>query len=285
MWRATLEGNNLETISLQKMRSIQLGLLSYIKEICVEHDLRYSLCGGTLIGAIRHKGYIPWDDDIDVLLPRPDYDVLLKILCKQRKYLLLSSECRDDYYYNFAKLVDKSTILIEIAEGFPKINDYGVYIDIYPIDGCPKYRWQQKIHVAMLSRYANMRYQCFIAGSQNSKRGIAMYFREKYHEYCLSKGWKYWHKKSLMLMLKYRFEDSEYAGYCLGVGKEKEILPKHKYLLFTTAQFEGESYSVLSDDAYLSSVYGNYMQLPPVEKQVSHHHYRAYKRESEQTGN
>ena len=102
----------MKAISIDALRQIQLRLLKCVDTICVENNLHYSLCGGTLIGAIRHKGYMPWDDDIDVMFPRADYEQFIKIVEKRLSNNLAVYTCfnKPDYYYPFAKLVHTTTI-------------------------------------------------------------------------------------------------------------------------------------------------------------------------------
>lgn len=97
-------------LSLDQVKETALQLLIYVDRICEENDLKYSLYYGTLLGAVRHKGFIPWDDDIDIVMLRPDYDKLLSILAKDETYLLLDQSTRPDYRYTFAKLVDSKNI-------------------------------------------------------------------------------------------------------------------------------------------------------------------------------
>ena len=128
---------NKKEISLEEQRDIQKELLKELKEICDNNNIIYFLGGGTLLGAIRHKGYIPWDDDVDVMMPRKDYEILLEIFddnCKEN-HKILTYINTEDYYYSFAKIVDTNTILHEGK--LRTIKEMGIYIDIFPIDFLP----------------------------------------------------------------------------------------------------------------------------------------------------
>ena len=125
-----IEGNQL---NLAEIKKIQLGALKYVKEICQKNNIDYYLMSGTLLGAVKYKGYIPWDDDIDIALKRKDYLKLIKLINDDNSddYKILSIYNTKDYYYLFAKLVSKKTKLIENAK---EIKEMGVYIDIFPLD-------------------------------------------------------------------------------------------------------------------------------------------------------
>ena len=98
----------MRKISTENLKKIELEMLIYLDQLCKKENLRYYICGGTLLGAVRHKGFIPWDDDIDVVMPRPDYQKLIDQWKDDERYRLLSERDRG-YYYNFAQLVDKRT--------------------------------------------------------------------------------------------------------------------------------------------------------------------------------
>ena len=120
---------------LEELHQIELDMLKEIDRICRRENIQYYLAGGTLLGAVRHKGFIPWDDDIDIAMARDEYERFLKVMKKERHpYLkIFAMEFDKEYQYTFAKVVDTRTRLIEeIGKDLP---DMGVFIDIFPIDG------------------------------------------------------------------------------------------------------------------------------------------------------
>ena len=120
---------------LEELHQIETDILTAIDEICRKENIRYYLAGGTLLGAVRHKGFIPWDDDIDIAMPRDDYERFLKVMRKGAHpyYKILALEYKEDYPYTFAKVVDTRTRLQEeIGKDLPEM---GVFIDIFPLDG------------------------------------------------------------------------------------------------------------------------------------------------------
>ena len=122
----------MDELSLQELKDIEFNLLKEFRAFCNENGIRFFLAYGTLLGAIRYKGFIPWDDDIDVLVPREDYNKLIRIFRDSDKYRLYSFERNQKYGYPFAKLCDMSTRKIEFY--FEPLVDYGVDIDIFPLD-------------------------------------------------------------------------------------------------------------------------------------------------------
>jgi lipopolysaccharide cholinephosphotransferase len=123
----------MRTITQDELKSIQLDLLQKTADFCEANGIRYFLCGGTLLGAIRHKGYIPWDDDIDIVMPRPDYERFCKTFNQPDSvYKVKSLLTHPDYACAFAKVYDNRTMLKELHY---KGVHFGVYIDVLPVDG------------------------------------------------------------------------------------------------------------------------------------------------------
>ncbi len=129
---------NLVEISLDEAKEKMLEMMCYIDKVCRDNNIKYSLAYGTLIGAIRHKGFIPWDDDMDIMLTRDNYDKLIEIIKKDDKYDLL--DIRNGFLANYSKICHKNTIGIEHTKlmKLPSEVDMGIYIDIFPIDNLPE---------------------------------------------------------------------------------------------------------------------------------------------------
>lgn len=257
-----------KTITMEELRAIQLDILDKIHAFCTERGIRYSLGGGTLLGAVRHKGYIPWDDDIDIMLPRPDYDRFLKEF--EGKYAELNLQ----HYENditccipFAKVYDNRTVLIE------KVQKSGIYIDVFPIDGLPE---ESRIH-EYLTLYHKYLHKIYFMTPFYLVTGSLMNRIKYYVKKVLFPPRKKYIADFYSYLLSFNFGKSVNAGAICGVYAEKELMPRKTFESYITVEFEGRHYMAIRDyDAYLTKHYGDYMQLPPKEKQVSHHVFTAY---------
>lgn len=264
-----------EKMDVDEVRDIQISILDYFHEYCEKNQLRYSLCGGTLLGAVRHSGYIPWDDDIDVMMPRPDYE---RLLSEQKsfsngRFIIKSPTDKNTYYpYPYVKICDSTTILIENLQK-DKIK-YHIYIDVFPIDGLPQKNVEK--YYKKITRYC---LSYFFLSCSYYKINQPVYKKIMWKIiYLLSKiirpstVAKIIEKK----VLKYNFDKSEYVGNVISGYGLREINKRQSYSDFIL--FEGKKYHMIREyDSYLKNLYGNYMELPPKEQQVRRHDFVAYR--------
>lgn len=274
----------MKKISLSEQKKIELDILKYVHNICKKNEINYSLCGGTLLGAVRHKGFIPWDDDIDIFLPRMEYERLIKLLECDNRYLIISPNT-EGYFHVFSKIVDNRTIMKNDNPAEQEIPNLGVFIDIFPIDGLPNnFEEQNKFAASIRILKDNIGFAlptAYYYSDHKLRRIIKkmIYFPKHLFIRSLASP-KKWKMKLLKTMQKYDFNQSEYAGFILSAYGIKEILPKVAYSGKVELEFEGEKfYAFTGYELYLKSLYGNYMELPPIEKQVSHHQYTPYWKE------
>ncbi len=271
----------MRKIEIDEMRQRLLSMAEYLQNICKENGLKMFLSGGTLLGAVRHKGFIPWDDDIDVHMPRPDYDRLIKIFREKEnigKYKLLSHELNDKYVYTFAKLVDDDTLLIEddIYSGV----DMGLYLDIFPIDGLGDDIATAEKQMKKMNKYLVMNYALLV----KPWRKRCTFFKNFAIELmrCAVKiyGINRLHKKIRKLAKSLPYEQCEYVGeYIDQVGSNRIVRRSEIYGDSVDMQFEGLILPApVGWDKYLTKFYGDYMQLPPEEKRVATHGYILYDR-------
>lgn len=249
-------------------RELQLKLLEMMKvlhDVCKKHDITYFMIGGTMLGAIRHKGFIPWDDDIDIGIPRNDYNKLLSLPQSEwpENIKLKTPYNATDYIYPFSKIMDTNTTLIEdVVDGILG----GVYIDIFPIDG---------VGNNMLS--AKLRYAIFLW-----KKGLLRYNQENERKKTLIKRVVHYYARKRNLISLYKSVENfmskkdyckskivaNYAGsYGFNEFVDKSLFGSPKLYKFEDTEFYG-----LEDPLkYLTNIYGDFMKLPPIDKRKSHH--------------
>lgn len=245
-----------------------IGNLEAIDHVCREHGLRYYLWAGTMLGAVRHKGFIPWDDDMDICMPRPDYEQLISHWREwlPQPYEVIAPETDPTYPYPFAKIEDASTTVLERPD-FKFLE--GVYIDVFPIDGVPSDEQERKRH---FKRYKLWRHLLFLRGRDPFKHGHGP---RSWLPWLLHKTFSlaWLQRKVRSYMVKYDYEQSAYVcDYDDGLRGciEKRLLGTAQEYPFEGKRFMGVEHY----DEYLSNKYGDYMQLPPAEKQIQHHFFR-----------
>ena len=246
--------------------------------ICKANNLVYFCCGGTAIGAIRHHGMIPWDDDVDVFMPRPDYDKFIQIAQNKLSsdYELVTPYTYHDYPLYFAKLCNKHTTLME-EEDTPCI--YGLFIDIFPIDGAPDDMDQARL---MESKFRKIKNRLEAISTHNTfAEYISLLTKPKEWGRFVGKTFgfffrNFYRKRHLgqlnAICYRYNYADSNIVAVYCGSYGPKEVFPKSWLDGSVTFTYEGMEVSLPKGyDNYLRQYYGDYMQLPPEEKRISHH--------------
>lgn len=255
-----------ETKALQK---ISLDMLLFFDKFCKEHNLQYFLCGGGCIGAIRSGGFIPWDDDIDVFMPRPDYERLKEIFVDTPEYSIQFTEKGYKTENQFLTICANNTTFIKTYQKNLDIN-HGIMLDVLPLDACPGgiKRKMQKLHALL--------YSLFIVGKAPENHGKAIYLGGKILltivPNCLHYSiWRYCEKQ----MTKYKFKDCDFVTeLCAGPHYMKNEYPKNCFEKATFVDFEGHKLPVpVGYDTYLKMAFGDYMNLPPENERECHHEF------------
>ena len=242
-------------------------ILSDFADYCDANGLRYYLCYGTLLGAIRHQGFIPWDDDIDVMMPRPDFEKLaeLKLRGMNPNYRLEGYGLKNSLW-PFYKIQDISTCV----ENEYRKGDKHLWIDIFPMDGLPE---DSKKSAEILNKTHKLRQLYKYYGAKIGKGKSRFRTIAKIPVILLAKcgGLKLLTCYINTLAQRYGFEDSKYAGEIVwGLGAN-ERMEKADYLPMTEVEFCGRQFHAPACwDHYLSSIYGDYMTLPPAEARITH---------------
>lgn len=272
-------------MTLDEIRSVQIEILQKIHDFCVNRGIRYSLGGGTLLGAVRHKGYIPWDDDIDIMLPRPDYEKLVREFIGENEHLTVQNYHTDlRYPLQWTRIFDNRTLLVSTN------SVGGVFVDVFPIEGLPNpdrindYRKEMVRYKKMLRRTTRLHSDALHELSKQSKlHGNIVFY---YLKYVVS---QIIYPKRIVIINKmdaffdsYSFDKSEYAGAMTGTFGLKEYMKADVFKSYVELPFEGRCFMGIKNyDAYLRQHYGNYMELPPVEDRKTHHKFKEFWKNSE----
>lgn len=261
--------DDLDEEGLKCLQEKCLDILVYFKSICDKHKLTFYLAGGTAIGAIRHQGFIPWDDDIDVFMPRPDYEKLSRIwdgAADTSRYVFIRSSREANYHHHAASIVDVNTTWIE-ERNVNNDGPQGVMMDVIPLDGCPDSSIRR-----IFQLYNALKFAVFNNQRLPENKNKKIYYATKLLLGVFrTKGvrdsiWISAEKR----MTRYGFYSNENITEL--IGELYGMLEKHPLDDFSTTvdvYFEGHKMPLMKGyDAYLRSVFGDYMQLPPLEKRV-----------------
>jgi lipopolysaccharide cholinephosphotransferase len=270
----------MKQLEIQNIKDCSFEVLEMVVQVCQDNGLRYSLTGGTLLGAVRHQGFIPWDDDVDIMMPRPDYDRFISIV-KEKDYgfnLLCTELCGETFWYPFAKACHRKTLLKET--GIQESNvQLGVYVDIFPVDGAGNNLFCSKFRATVFQFLHGLKLTANWTKYRRSKLRKWYFEPVRYACYLLSRllGNKRISRAIDRFLHKKAFDKCRYVGRLVGDYASKEVMPRTLFEHTTTATFEGKPFSIVSDyDTFLRQLYGDYMKLPPKEKQVTHHEFEAY---------
>ncbi len=266
--------NETQEISQEQIKLIGLKILDEIIRICKSHEITYYACGGTLLGAVRHQGFIPWDDDIDICMKREDYTRFIELFNRyaDQNYKLICMENDDSYCLTFGKVIDTRTVLYHLVER--STPGMGVFVDVFPIDGCGNSLKAARKHIRACCKLREKlgralcldRHESWRDELRNIQNHIIFRKKKKIYE-------KY-KKKSM----RFNSSTSNYSAFCGGYYGCREIMPTEIWR--ENACFTFEHISDLNGPSewhtYLTALYGDYMKLPPENEQVTHHYSVAY---------
>lgn len=255
---------------LNNLQATELGILKDVDRVCREQDITYFLVGGTLLGAVRHRGFIPWDDDIDIAMPRKDYERFLG-LCEDnlnRKHVLHCNRTDPDYWLPFAKIRNKHTIFDEANISHLNVMK-GIYIDIFPLDyASAQTSLFLKIQAVLVKGLNNLiihRRGVITSKNVGLKKIFVHLLGRVFSIFTLSRI-----QQAIM-----SWNRNDVSRYYVNLGSNynyvQQTIPKDKYYPAIEMEFEGEKFWAPRDyDYVLRRIYDNYMELPPIEKRVTH---------------
>ncbi len=251
--------------TLNRMHLLHLDILKEFIRICNKYELRYFLLGGSCLGTVRHQGFIPWDDDIDVGMPRPDYERFMEIAQNElpEYYFLQNSKTDPDYPLCFAKIRDSRTTFIERSVSHLNIN-HGIYFDIFPLDGLSNgllFELRYKFYYLNLQKAYNI---------SDYRRGISRILYKIIASFI--PDYRKARDKLTKLVKRCNYDESETVTNYFGAWGKKERHPRKCFGEGSKGSFEGIEVSIPADpDFYCRGLYGDYMKLPPKDRRVSHH--------------
>lgn len=261
----------MKEIKYDELRVVQLDILQNVHNFCIAHDIKYTLAYGTLLGAVRHGGYIPWDDDIDIAMLRPDYE---RFMQEYKDEVYKFTECRldKDVHIGFGKVEDTRTLVIEGGN----TKNLGVTIDVFPIDDlCDTYEDSVKY-------FRSFKWNWLIRKVKYRELSIVKTISKKIavgllKVVCIPFSVHSLTLKNVERALKHSNPHSKYVGLICDVNVyESEIMKRTIWSEYQTVSFEGKTFVAVKDtDGYLRSLYGDYMKLPPKEQQVPKHDFEA----------
>ncbi|MFY0666345.1 MAG: LicD family protein [Natronospirillum sp.] len=244
-------------------------IMCHFDQFCRENDLKYFLLGGTLLGAVRHKGFIPWDDDADVGMPREDFERFKKLFNdKLSSFELVDFDISDQSVRPFARLYNKNVkVTFEAVDSF---SEY-LWLDVFPLDGTFNNKRLNAAHIFLMTRLKGvlyMRHGRYSADLHWLNRAVKTLVR--WCTFFMPKSWPCGLMRRVATLKTY--EKSEMVGNLYGRWGAGEIVPKPVFGKGAQYEFNGELFwGPENADAYLTSVYGDYMTLPKKENQVSDH--------------
>ena len=267
-------GSKMKKLDLKGLKRVQVEILDVVNEFCKKHNINYWLDCGTLIGAVRHHGYIPWDDDIDIGMLRDDYNKFMTLFnAENDRYKFNSIENNNDYLIAFGKVEDTRTALYEPnkEEGIKLC----INIDVFVYDNAP----DDEVKLAKMFRkrdlYLKLRFAQLYPNYYDKKSLKKRIMRFFLKGYLLFLPKNYYTKKIIKNSKRYLNCNTKRVGNFSSVSKfvgDKKIFND-----FVMVKFEGKEYPApVGYDEWLKNIYGDYMKLPPKEKQVSHHSFEAY---------
>lgn len=272
----------MKKINSEEYKKIVCDLLKYVDDFCLENNIKYFVSYGTLLGAIRHKGFIPWDDDIDICMPYEDYERFLTLFPNNDKAYILSPKHQEFYYNNFSRVCDAHTILK--LKGIPKIKKLGAFIDVFPLYNVPDDINERKKLFSDISRgiwliKMSLPISYLLCDSSTARKIFRL-------EHLKSRIFLRYFKRTMNLkdeqnkiLTRFQGADTHLVNVLFDEPSERDTLLKKDVEEITRMKFENIEVNVPQNyDVLLKGWYGEYLSLPEESERISHHHFIPYKK-------
>lgn len=270
-------------LSIEDIQKVSFQILCTIKSICDKEHLNYGLAFGTLIGAIRHKGYIPWDDDVDIIMPRPDFEKMMEYFRKHadelQPYEPINRFINPDYPYTMTRIIDNRYILDVDNE---KSCGMGIFVDIYVLDGAGNSIEEAR---ALLKKTKRFPSSIFLSTRLKLKNGGTKGFLKNlikpiFFIYVKLRGREYFVKRLYEIISKYDYDQCSHLACLEWDNTTGSAMAKIDIENPVEVEFNGEKFKAAANiDFYLTHAYGDYMTPPLSKDRVYHHLYKAYRKE------
>lgn len=263
----------MREIRIEELRELQMQILDYVDAFCCKHEIKYTLSGGTLLGAVRHGGYIPWDDDIDIQMLRNEYIRFTELWNASKSghpYEFISIESGNSYGSPIGKVCNPNTILI-----VREVEITGVFVDVFPVDYV-KDMDDFSIRHSMVMKLRKL--QGFDMALKQKKyhnwiERLMIKFRKSNKSLCQLAE----EINGIAMARHHQSQNCSYLFELVAGSLCKSPIPKSIFNEYQRIPFENRMYMAVKDyDTYLAATFGDYMTLPPVEKRITHHHFDAY---------
>ena len=267
-------------ITMLEYKQLLKIMLKDLHNICMTNQLKYFVAYGTLIGAVRHDGFIPWDDDVDVCMPREDYEQLVKIISQGNyPYYMLTPENSLNYYNNFSRFCSNKGYLT--LKGTINIDNLGPFIDVIPLDKVPEDHDERQRYYTEITKYYSMirnslpsRYYKTLHAKRYIKIRLNL-VKRIYGKYVI--GIEKAKRKRQELILKYKNEETRMLSGTFDRLSDKMIVYQDEISTLELHKFEDIDVMIPSKyDDILTRTYGDYMKLPPADERISLHHFTPF---------
>lgn len=261
----------MKKLNLADIQAVEINILKYIEKIAIRENIPYYLGFGSLLGAVRHQGFIPWDDDMDIWVPRKYYEHFLEVLQGEEQFQVISMYNTEDYVNPWAKVIDNTTILLEREE--KNVDGMGIFVDVFPLDNLPRQGALQSVFFIKARTLKWIRYFANKSLKEYEKAGILEKLKIRVAQL-------YGYRKALLqldsMCKAIKENESEFVGVPV-VDTKSYIFCREDFLNKKYVAFEQDKFPIPEGAAnILKEIYNDYMKLPPESERITKHKFDVY---------